>query len=72
MPGVSIQRYFPTEDIEENNRLYKETQIQRALERDVRKQKRECMLYDTVGDEEAFEKELKIKVKGGCIKKSCG
>ena len=54
--GVSIQRYFPTEDMEENSRLYKQTQVQRAMERDIRKQKRECMLYDELGDEEAFKK----------------
>lgn len=50
-----MQRYFPTEDLDANNKLYKQTQVQRALERDVRKQKRECMLYDTIGDTEAFE-----------------
>lgn len=54
--GVSIQRYFPTEDLEENKRLYKQTQVQRAMERDIRKQKRECMLYDELDDKEAFEK----------------
>ncbi len=64
LPGVNIQRYFPTEDIDANNKLYKETQIQRALERDVRKQKRECMLYDELGDKEAFEQaSLKLKEK---------
>lgn len=63
VPGVSIQRYFPTEDFEENNRLYKETQVQRALERSVRKQKRECMLYDTLGDTEAFEQSA-VRLKG--------
>lgn len=61
-PGISIQRYFPTEDMDANNDLYKRTQIQRALERDVRKQKRECMLYDEVGDKEAFE-EAAVKLK---------
>ncbi len=61
-PGISIQRYFPTEDMDANNELYKRTQIQRALERDVRKQKRECMLYDEVGDKEAFE-EAAVKLK---------
>lgn len=55
VPGVNMQRYFPTEDLDANNKLYKHTQVQRALERDVRKQKRECMLYDTIGDTEAFE-----------------
>lgn len=64
VPGVNIQRYFPTEDLDANDKLYKETQVQRALERDVRKQKRECMLYDTIGDEEGFEKaSVKLKAK---------
>ena len=56
VPGVSIQRYFPTKDMDANDKLYKETQVQRALERDVRKQKRECMLFDELGDRDAFEK----------------
>lgn len=60
--GVSIRRYFPTEDLEANDKLYKETQVQRALERDVKKQKRECMLLDQVGDEEGFE-EAAVKLK---------
>lgn len=63
IPGVSVQRYFPTEDMAENDRLYKQTQIQRALERDVRKQKRLCMMYDASGNEEAFE-EAAVKLKG--------
>lgn len=54
--GVSIQRYFPTEDFDENKKLYKQTQVQRAMERDIRRQKRECILYDELGDKEAFEK----------------
>lgn len=62
IPGVNIQRYFPTEDFDANDKLYKETQVQRALERDVRKQKRECMLFDEIGDEEAF-KETSVKLK---------
>lgn len=62
IPGVSIQRYFPTEDLDANNKLYRETQVQRALERDVRKQKRECMLFDELGDKESFE-EAAVKLK---------
>ena len=62
VPGVNIQRYFPTEDLDANNKLYKETQVQRALERDVRKQKRECMLFDELGDPDAFE-EASVKLK---------
>lgn len=64
IPGVNAQRYFPTEDMDTNNRLYRQTQNQRALEREVRRQKRECMLFDELGDEEAFQqasKELKEK-----------
>lgn len=62
IPGVNAQRYFPTDDLDANNRLYKETQVQRALERDVRKQKRECMLFDELGDKEAF-KDASVKLK---------
>ena len=62
IPRVNIQRYFPTEDMDANNRLYKQTQVQRALERDVRKQKRECMLFDELGDSDAFE-EASVKLK---------
>lgn len=64
VPGVHIQRYFPTEDVDANDRLYRQTQVQRALERDVREQKRACMLYDELGDTEAFEKaSVKLKQK---------
>lgn len=62
MPGVSMQRYFPTEDRAENDRKYQEGQKQRALERDVRAAKRECAVYDALGDKEAFAKSsLKLK-----------
>lgn len=62
IPGVNAQRYFPTDDLDANNKLYKETQVQRALERDIRKQKRECMLFDELGDKEAF-KDASVKLK---------
>ena len=69
IPGVNVHRYFPTEDLDANNRLYKDTQVQRALERDVRKQKRECMLFDELGDKEAFEKAAtKLKQKEASLK----
>lgn len=69
VPGVNVQRYFPTDDLDANNRLYKQTQVQRALERDVRKQKRECMLYDEIGDTEAFEESaVKLKAKEAKLK----
>lgn len=62
IPGVSIQRHFPTEDMDANDKLYKQTQVQRALEREVRKQKRECMMLDAAGDTEGFE-EASVKLK---------
>lgn len=69
VPGVNIQRYFPTDDIDANDKLYKQTQVQRALERDVRKQKRECMLYDEIGDKESFEEAaVKLKAKEATLK----
>lgn len=68
--GVSIQRYFPTEDMAANDKLYQQTQTQRGLERAVRKQKRECMLYDQLEDREAFQyAAVKLKEKEGQLKK---
>lgn len=69
VPGVNIQRHFPTEDMDANNRLYKQTQVQRALERDVRKQKRECMMFDELEDKDAFEESaVKLKTKEAQLK----
>ena len=69
MEGVNVRRYFPTEDIDSNDKLYKATQVQRALEREVRKQKRECMLYDELGNKEAFEQAaVKLKQKEANLK----
>ena len=55
LPGISRQRYFPTDDLEENDKLYRKMQAQRGMEREVRKQKRLCTLYDEIGDKESFE-----------------
>lgn len=72
-PGMSLQTYFPVEDQETSDRLYKQTQVQRALERDVRKQKRECMLYKELGDDEAFEQSaVKLKAKEARLRKYVG
>ncbi len=56
IPGVSRERYTPTGDLEENDEEYRKVQIQRELERKVRKQKRLCMLYREAGDENALYK----------------
>lgn len=67
--GVSIRRHFSTEDMDENDKFYKEIQKQRTLERAVRKQKRECMLYDQIGDEESFQQAaVKLKSKEAKLK----
>lgn len=62
--GVSIRRHFPTEDLDANSKEYQQIQRQRALERAVRKQKRECMLYDAIGDKDSFRiSAVKLKTK---------
>lgn len=57
--GVSIRRYFPTDDLDADNKLYQQIQTQRSLERVVRKTKRECMLYDELGRKEEFKQTAK-------------
>lgn len=62
--GYSIPRYGPTEDKEENDRLYRETQQQRAYERDVRHAKTEAAALKAAGDEEGFRKAAqKVKAR---------
>lgn len=64
VPGVHVQTYFPVEDRDASDKLYKRTQVQRAMERDIRKQKRACMMFDEVGDKDSFEKAaVKLKAK---------
>ncbi|MBJ9983575.1 phage minor capsid protein [Bacillus sp. S70] len=50
--GLSTQRYFPHEDIEENRKIYKQSQQQRAIERRIRKAKREVRVMEALGDQE--------------------
>ncbi len=54
--GYSVPRYERTEDKEANDRLYQETQEQRALERSVRQAKTEAAAMKAAGDEEGFRK----------------
>lgn len=64
IPGISRERYFPTEDFKENDKLYRQMQTQRSFEREIRKHKRECMLLDEAGQEEAFQRAaVKLKAK---------
>lgn len=53
--GINFQRYFPYPE-EENAERYKQFQWQRAMERDIRATKRECMMFNEMGDKEAFDK----------------
>ncbi|EOP10443.1 phage minor capsid protein [Bacillus cereus] len=53
--GLSNQRYFPHEDIEENRRIYKQSQQQRAIERRIRKAKREVRVMEALGDQEGVK-----------------
>lgn len=72
-PGMSLQTYFPVEDQEASDRLYKQTQVQRALERNVRKQKRECMMYKELGDDEAFvQAAVQLKAKEAKLRSYVG
>lgn len=59
--GVSTQTYFPY-DKEENDKLYKQKQEQRRLERDVRSAKREVSMLNAAGDKEGV-KAAKDRVK---------
>jgi hypothetical protein len=54
--GYSKPRYEPTTDMEENDRLYKQSQQQRALERSVRNAETEAAAMRAAGDEEGFQK----------------
>ena len=55
VPGVNFQRYFPYPK-EENDERYKQFQRQRAMERDIRATKRECMMLQETGDAEGLQK----------------
>ncbi len=66
--GLSEQTYKPY-DMDENERAYREAQEQRALERDIRQQKRRILAAEEIGDEQTLmtarvklkEKEAKLK-----------
>lgn len=55
IPGVTIPSDAHGEDKAENDRIYAESQQQRALERDVRYAKRKAAMMEAAGDVEGFE-----------------
>lgn len=66
IPNVSFANIKPLtkEEIEENKRVYQESQKQRAIERSIRKSKTRAAMFEKIGDEENFKKEaFKIKQK---------
>ncbi|MED0946188.1 phage minor capsid protein [Bacillus mycoides] len=52
--GMSTQRNKP-QDYAENDRVYKESQKQRSLERDIKKARREVRLLEELGDKEGVK-----------------
>jgi hypothetical protein len=62
IPGLSLMRYRPTEDRAENDRLYRESQEQRYMERKIRKAKTEADALAAAGDAEGA-KELRRKAR---------
>jgi hypothetical protein len=53
--GVSTQTYFPYPK-EENEKAYKESQVQRAHERTIRNAKTRYEMYKSMGDKDGMEK----------------
>jgi hypothetical protein len=63
IPGISEQTYKPYDE-EENARIYEESQQQRALERDIRQQKRRILMAEEIGDEEGkLTAQIKLREK---------
>lgn len=61
--GISEQTFKPYDE-EENERTYEQSQQERALERDIRQQKRRILAADAIGDEEGkLAAQLKLKEK---------
>lgn len=61
IPGFSYPQDKPEQSKKENDKEYKESQIQRQYERDVREAKRDLEIAKATGDEEAI-KDAKQKV----------
>jgi len=61
--GISEQTYKPY-DLEENEKIYKESQQQRKIEREIRAAKRERDMFTELGDTKSIEKAKdKLKAK---------
>lgn len=62
-PGDGINNPFEKYDSEENRRQYELDQRQRAMERRIRKTKRQVMGYQTAGNQEAYERKAALLQK---------
>ena len=63
IPSISIQRNFPMNE-KENEKAYQESQTQRYLENEVKKEKRRLIIMDNENDTEQFERtSVKLKSK---------
>ena len=60
IPGVTIPRDDVEQSKEENDRAYRETQQQRALERSVRDAKRKAAAFETAGLDDAFAQQAVV------------
>lgn len=68
IPGISTQRDAPPPQAE-NDTLYKQSQVQRGKETAVRDAKREALVAQASGDQEAFAKAAqKVKAKQSDLK----
>jgi hypothetical protein len=63
IPGYSYPQDRPEQNKEANDKEYKESQEQRAYEREIRAAKREAAIANATGDKEA-ENDAKQKIKG--------
>ena len=64
IPGYSFPQEYEEQSKEENDKEYKESQEQRAYEREIRAAKREAAIAHETGDKEA-EKEAQQKIRRG-------
>ena len=60
IPGVTIPRDDVEQSKEENDRAYRETQQQRALERSVRDAKRKAAAFEAAGLDDAFAQQAVV------------
>lgn len=69
IPKVTIPQEKPEQDKKENDRLYRESQQQRAYERDIRNAKRKKEAFAKAGlDDAAKEQEAVIRARQECMR----